>query len=411
MFAHPPHLRTGKGTGRGFTTGRWASRATGSPEVRSEFPVAQLPAEVLTPGDGQIRALITVAGNPALSSPDSAAMNRALGSLEFMVSVDPWRNETTRYADVILPPPGPLARSQYDLPFTRMAVRNLGRWSPPIFEHDGPAEWEILAKLALIASGLGPDADPSIVGELMLSGAIQKAADSSGLPADSVAELVAKGDRPYPDRVVDVMIRTGTYGDQFGTTAAGFGSVEPLSVDVLAEHPHGIDLGPLRPELPAALATVSGKVELFPEAIVADLARLRAWIAEPRPELVLIGRRHLRSNNSWMHNTRVLVKGKNRCVLQVNPVDAERLGLHPERPVRVSSAAGSIEAPIEITDRVMVGVVSLPHGWGHGEVGTDLTVANEHTGVNSNVLTDGGTLDPLSGNARLNGIPVTLAPA
>jgi anaerobic selenocysteine-containing dehydrogenase len=424
MFAHPPNLRPGKGSGRGFSTGRWRSRVNDAPEVRSEFPVAQLPSEVLTPGDGQIRALITVAGNPALSAPDSAGICAALESLDLMVSVDPWLNETTRFAHVILPPPGPLARSQYDLPFTRMAVRNLARWSPPVFEHEGPAEWEILAKLALIASGMGPDADPSIVGELVLNTFLAKVpvgdgAEEARQSESDPAALLAESGRSYPDRVIDVMIRSGTYGDGFGerTEPRAFDdtTVEPLSMDVLAAHPHGIDLGPLRPELPAMLSTASGKIELFPEEIVHDLDRLAASLADgdgitTDHPLLLIGRRHLRSNNSWMHNTKVLVKGKERCVLQMHPSDADRFEVSGQSTVTLTSATGSVVVPLELSEAMMPGVVSMPHGWGHDAAGVSLTVAREHAGVNSNLLTDPAPLDPLSGNARLNGIPVSVSP-
>ena len=413
MFSHPPHLRPGKGKGRGFSTGRWRSRVSDRPEARSEFPVAVLAEEILTPGDGQIRAFVTVAGNPALSAPDSAQINEALADLEFMVSIDPWRNETTRHANVILPPPGPLTRSQYDLPFSRMAVRNVAKWSPAVFEDDGPAEWEILAKLALIASGMGPSADPAIVGDLILGELLNRAATDTGRSVEELSEIVNVDGRCHPDRAIDVMIRMGTYGDHFGavTEPASFGdhTIEPLSLDVLAANPHGIDLGPLRSEMPAFLATASGQLELFPAEIVADLGRLRSLLDTPRPDVVLVGRRHLRSNNSWMHNTRVLVKGKDRCTLHMHPTDAERLGVSGAAHVRISSETGSVVAPLEMAEGIKPGVVSLPHGWGHDLPGTATATASAHAGVNTNLLTDAQPIDPLSGNARLNGIPVTIS--
>lgn len=405
MFARPPHVSAGKGKGRGFSIGRWTSRVRGAAEARSELPVSALPEEILTPGDGQIRALITVAGNPARSAPDSVQMEQALSSLEFMVSVDPWRNETTRHADVILPPPSPLTRSQYDIPFSRMAVRNIARWSPAVFDRgERPAEWEILSKLALIAQGMGPDVDPSAVGELVLGMQLGRAAASSGADAADVEAQIRVPGRSYPDMVVDAMISAGIWGNKFGQAPDG------LSLAALTDAPHGIDLGALQPELPAALKTPSGMIELWHDAFVPELARLEAALDAPVPPLVLVGRRHLRSNNSWMHNVPRLVTGKPRCTLQVSPVDAESLGLIDAGLATVTSAAGSVEATVEITDAVIAGVVSLPHGWGHDGVGTATTVATAHPGVNSNALTDGSQIDPLSGNAQLNAIPVTVAP-
>lgn len=399
MFPLAAHQRRGNGTGRGFVTGRHRSRVKGHPEVRSELPVATLPDEIETPGEGQVRALVTVAGNPVLSCPDSTRMDRALGSLECMVSVDPYLNETTRHAHVILPPPGPLARSHYDLAFTTLSVRNVVKWSPPVIEHDGPQEAEILARLALIASGLGATADPAVIDDLVLQTVLGKAGDALGR---DTAELIAETDGPdrgSVDQVLDAMIRLGEYGDRFGDDPDG------LNLAKLAEAPHGIDLGPLGPRLPEALKTPAGRIELCPEPILADLPRLEAALGRDE-QLVLIGRRHLRSNNSWMHNVRTLVKGKPRCTLLVHPDDAASLGLSDGAPAEVRSRVGAVVAPVEISDEIRPGVVSLPHGWGHDVPGTKLSVAHEFAGVNTNVLTDPEAIDPLSGNAVLNAIPV-----
>ena len=393
--------------GRGFTLGRWRSRVRDLAEARGELPVATLPDEILTEGPGQVRALITVAGNPALSCPDSQRMDEALSSLEFMVSVDIYRNETTRHADVILPVPSALERSHYDLAFSTLAVRNVANWSPPVFSTDAPSESDILARLALILSGAGADADPAVVHDLVIDTVLTAAIGrpESAVAGRDPAELrdLLGGDSPE-DRVVDAMLRLGPYGDGFGAFPEG------LSLDVLADNPHGVDLGPLTPQLPNGLRTPSGKVELAPSPIIDDVGALADTLVATveADELVLVGRRHLRSNNSWMHNVRVLVKGAERCTLQMHPDDAAGRGLSSGDSASVTSAAGSVQATVEVTDEIMAGVVSLPHGWGHDRPGTAMEVAQRRPGVNSNVLTDATVVDPLSGNTALNAIPVTV---
>ena len=394
--------------GRGFSLGRWRSRVRDLPEARGELPVATLPDEILTEGPGRVRALVTVAGNPALSCPDSQRMEEAFASLDFMVSVDIYRNETTRFADVILPAPSALERSHYDLAFATLAVRNVANWSPPVFATDAPSESDVLARLALILSGAGPDADPAMVHDLVIDTVLTGA---TGRPDSAVtgrdpAELreLLTGETPE-DRVVDAMLRLGPYGDGFGAFPEG------LSLAVLQDHPHGVDLGPLTRQLPNGLRTPSGKVELAPGPIVDDVGVLAGTLGDGAGDpdgLLLVGRRHLRSNNSWMHNVRVLVKGADRCTLQIHPDDAARRGLADGDTASVTSAAGSVDATVEVTDEIMPGVVSLPHGWGHDRPGTVMQIARDRPGVNSNVLTDAGVVDPLSGNTALNAIPVTV---
>jgi anaerobic selenocysteine-containing dehydrogenase len=396
MWPLGAHQSPGDGRpGKGFRTGRHKSRVKGYPEVRGELPVATLADEIETPGPGQVRALITVAGNPVLSTPDGGRLDRALAGLACVVSVDPYRNETTRRAHVILPPPSPLQRSQCDLAFYALAVRNVIKWSPPLYPRSGPSEADILARLTLIASG-APAGDPAPVHQLVERGLLARAGLSPGVPLEA--------EEPT-DRAVEILVRGGAWGDRFGQVPGG------LTFARLREAVHGIDLGPLQPRLPEVLRTPSGTIELLPPAIAADLARLGAALATPPPELVLVGRRDLRSNNSWMHNLQPLVKGPRRCTLQVHPEDAARLGLSDGGSARVASRVGALIAPVEVTDRVMPGVVCLPHGWGHDLDGASLTVARAHAGVNSNLLTDGAALDPLSGNAVLNGIPVSVTPA
>jgi anaerobic selenocysteine-containing dehydrogenase len=395
------------GAGRGVSFGRWSSRVRGLPELFGELPVAVLAEEIETPGEGQVRALVTVAGNPILSTPNSDRLERAVEGLDFMLSIDIYVNETTRHADVILPAPEPLEKAHYDLAFYQLSTRNIANYSPAVFDGEGPAEWEVFMRLAGVIAGQGPDADVELFDDMVIQTLIQREVTYEASPVagrDPAELLEALEPRHGPERVLDFMLRSGPYGDGFGSEPHG------LSLERLEESPHGIDLGPLQPRLPDVLRTSSGKVELAPEVIVADLDRLRAAMSRERNGgMVLIGRRQLRSNNSWMHNLPALVKGKERCTLHIHPDDAERLGLADGESARISSAAGSLEAPVETTEDIMPGVVSIPHGWGHDAAGVRMGVASAHAGVNSNVLADESMLEPLSGNAVLNGIPVEVS--
>ena len=394
---------------RAFRTGRWTSRVRHHPEALGELPVAALAEEILTPGDGQVRALVTVAGNPARSTPDSGGLAKALESVEFMVSVDPYRNETTRYADVILPPPSHLERSHYDLAFWQLSVRNVANYSPPTFPvADGrPDEWQILLRLTAIASGLGAGADLAMLDEIGMAAQVGRdVADvESPISGRDPGEIMAALEpRRGPERILDYLLRTGPYGDAFG---AG----EGLNLAELEQAPHGIDLGALEPRIPELLSTADGMIDATPEPIVSDLPRLRERVSEPAPDMVLVGRRHVRSNNSWMHNIPSLMRGRDRSALIVSPVDAARLGLSDGGGAVVESAAGGVVAKVAVSDEMMPGVASLPHGWGHDDPAAGLSVAARHPGTNLNALVDAAALDVPSGNAVLNGIPVTIRPA
>ena len=412
MFAKPvagsANTRGAPGRGRGMTFNRRQSRVRQLPESLGELPVAALAEEIDTPGEGQIRALVTVAGNPVVSTPNAGRLDAALDQLEFMVSVDIYVNETTRHADVVLPVPSALQKAHFDLAFHQLALRNFANWSEPVLplEDGQPDEWEVLAKLALIAQGMGPDADPAIVDDLAIGSLVRNAVGDEhgpyfGRDADEVLAELAP--RTGPARMVDLMVRTGPYR---------------ISLDELLAAPHGIDFGPLEPRMPDALRTPSGCIELAPPVLLTDLARVETTLAAganggtdtARPYL-LVGRRHLRSNNSWMHNVSVLVKGRPRCTVQVHPDDAARLGLADGDAARVASRVGEVTVPVEVTDGIRPGVVSIPHGWGHDVDGVRMRIASEHAGVNSNLLADETLVDAISGNAVLNGIPVSVAPA
>jgi anaerobic selenocysteine-containing dehydrogenase len=362
-------------TGRGHL-GRRASRVRGLPEFGGELPVAALAEEMLTPGEGQIRALLTVAGNPVLSTPNGVQLDRALKGLEFMVAIDFYLNETTRHADIILPPTSALEHDHYDLVFNLLAVRNVARYSPALFEPgpDARHDWQILDEL-------------------------RRRLDDDRMSARCKRWVSA---RLGPRRLLDLGLRSGPHGSGFRPFGGG------LDLRRLERAPHGLDLGPLEPCLPERLRTDSRHIELAPAPFVQDVERLRTRLAPRKGDerLLLIGRRHLRSNNSWMHRFPRLMGGRERCMLMMHPDDAKRLGLSHGDHVLVMSRTGRVEAPLEVTDEVARGVVSLPHGWGHRRPGTRPGAAHDHPGVSANDLTDDQAVDPTCGNAVLNGVPV-----
>ena len=403
------------GKGRGFRVGKGHTRVRHLPEAIGEYPVAALAEEVLTPGEGQIKALLTIAGNPVLSTPHSNQLDEALAHLDFMVSVDIYLNETTRHAHVILPPPSHLQRDHYDLLLLQFAVRNVANYSEAILplEEGQPDEWEILAKIAAIVQGKGIDADVSLSDDAAMRSMVNSAVKDSnsnvcGRDADEIMNELSVNGQCGPARMIDFMLRTGPYGDAFGAAIGG------ATLQLLKENPHGIDYGALQPRIPEILRTPSGKVELAPEVLINDLDRLYDVVGSGVVDknsgrnLLLIGRRHLRSNNSWMHNINVLVKGKSRCTLIMHPVDAHARSVNEGDIVLVQSRVGEVRVAVEISDTIRAGVVSLPHGWGHDAEGTDMQVAAQVAGVNSNILTDHEAIDPLSGTSVLNGIPVAV---
>ena len=410
MFTRPAVdiLKADQRSPDGLRFGRWTSRIRGLPEFAGELPVSALAEEIETAGPGQVRALLTHAGNPVLSTPNGQRLEQAIASLEYYVAIDFYLNETTRHANLILPPTFALERDHYDLVFHTLAVRNTAKYSPAVFERpdDARHDWEILNGLTWRMTGT--------------RAARVKAAALSLLT---------------PRRMVDIGLRQGPYGTGFRPFGGG------LRMQTLEQQPHGVDLGPLQPALPGRLRTADRRMQLAPALLLADVDRLEATLTSthlstsgtPRAtalvdsvtdaavrqqsngvtdgSLSLIGRRALRSNNSWMHNSERLVRGRNRCTLLMHPDDAAARALCDGNTVRITSRVGVVVVPLEVTDSVMPGVVSLPHGWGHGRDGTRLSIANAHAGVSINDLTDDQRIDTLTGNAGFSGVPVQVTSA
>jgi anaerobic selenocysteine-containing dehydrogenase len=394
--------------GRGFKTSRWKSRVKGHPEINGEFPAAGLADEMETPGKGQVRAAISVASNPVRSYPNSERLDRAFAGLDFYLAVDIYVNETTRHADVILPPPSGLCEEQYELTFMGNAVRSFGKYSPPVFAHEGMAEEELFARLILILRGQGADADPETLHDEVVGEAVDRLLKdpSSPIAGRDRDEIMAELEGMSPvAKQLDLRLRTGWQGDLFGDQPGG------ISLSKLAEHPHGIDLGPMVERFPGRLKTESGHFELAPPQLVEDWERVCARLEEPGPsdQLLLIGRRHVRSNNSWMHNVATLVKGRSRCTLLMHPDDASRLGLEDGDDSEVRSRVGKLRVAVETSDSMMPGVVSLPHGWGHDVDGIRMDVAAAPPGGPSMVLPYEALMDVARGNAVLTGIPVDVS--
>ncbi len=358
-----------------------------------------LAEEIATPGEGQIRALITVAGNPVLSTPAGHKLDEALPTLDAMISVDLWLNETTRHADVILPAPSPLEQPHHDDLILNFAINSIANYSPPVFapeDPDRPEEWEILIRLTGLCTGTpAEEVDVAAIDD----GFFDYMAFTQGLDG---AEIRKHYERGGPERILDFTLRTGPFGDRYGERPDG------VTLEKLKAQPNGINFGPMVPRVPEVLGTADGKIRLAPQYLLDDLPRLAERLERAPEELVLVSRRHLRSNNSWLHNVGPLMKGRDRCTLLMHDDDATKRGVRTGDLVTVTSSGGQIEVPVEVTDAIKPGVVSMPHGWGHGKPGTRMAVANESPGVNTNILSPPTFIDEPSGNGALNGIPVTV---
>ena len=385
------------GEGRGVRTARHRSRVSGAPEVLGELPMTLLAEEIETAGPGRIRALITMASNPVLSAPNGRRLSAAFGQLDFMVSLDVYLNETTRHADVILPGLSPLEESHYDISFTQLSMRNHARFSAPVFAPPPGqrAEWQSLLTLIGIARGRGASVDiDALDDEFFVQDLQRQTPEQAALVWQAVA-----GQRG-PERLLDAALRAGPYGDKFGAGADG------LTLAKLRAAPGGIDLGPMTERIPELLRTPSGRIELAPPSLIEALQPVLAAAPAAAAPLVIVGRRDVRSNNSWMHNLPTLAKGPERCTVLMHPQDAASFGVSEGDLVQLTSATGRVRAPVVLSADMMPGVASLPHGWGHDLPGTRLSVARERPGANLNDLLGDDARDVLSGNAVLSGVAV-----
>ncbi|MGV0746153.1 molybdopterin-dependent oxidoreductase [Mycolicibacterium sp. XJ870] len=406
MFSKPPDQ-----DGPGWRFGRYRSRVRGAPEVLNSFPVGCLAEEIDTPGEGRIRALITVAGNPAVSVPGAGRLSEAFGRLDALIAIDNWLNETTRHAHVILPGLSPLELPHIDDLYWMYSVASCIKYAEPVFAPppERPREWELLLRLGGAMFGTAvPDVDVTALDELYVAGMV---ATMSAIPdnpltgRDPEAVMAALHGRG-PERLADLGIRVGPWGDQLGDRPAG------LTLAEVRRHPDGLRLAELEGgRLDDTVTTPSGKVELLHDHLTDDIPRLVARMGRTNPELVLTSRRHLRSNNSWLHNVPALMRGRDRCTLLINPVDAARLGVASGAGAHVKTSEGAVTVIAEVSDEVMPGVVSLPHGWGHGLDGTNLTVANSRPGINNNLLNPTDMIDIPSNTHAINGVPCQVSPA
>lgn len=370
MFPQPAFdlLRNHK---RGYKSsfGQYLSRVRKLPFFNGEFPVATLAEEILTKGEGQIKSLITIAGNPVLSAPSGHKLAQAFKSLDYMVSVDIYLNETTKYANIILPATTGLENSHYDIFFNSFSVRNTVKYSPPLFEKEEyqRSDWQILKEIS---------------------------ARMTNTPVDTSSQEIT------PEIILDMELKNGPYGEQ------------GMSLKKLIDNPHGIDIGPLMPCLAERIKTAEGKVQLLPQLYLDDLPRLNAVMKQSARDkdypFDLIGRRLVKSHNTWTQNSDRLIKGKNPCTLEIHPEDAKALGIEKGQLILVSSNVGSVEIEAAITDDIQLGVVSMPQGWGHNQKDTNMSVAATQPGVSINDLTDAQRVDTLTGNAALNGTPVAI---
>jgi anaerobic selenocysteine-containing dehydrogenase len=385
--------------------GRWHSRVGKLPESIGMLPTAALADEILVPGEGQVKALVTQAGNIALSNPNGAKLARAFESLDFMLSFDIYVNETTRHADIIIPGPSYAEHADFAVATPYETCRKFVKWGAPIFEPEAgtPHDWQIFAGIAarMLETSVA-ELEERYVSRLLAKALAEGRPECREV---SIADArAAIGDEPGPDRIFDIMLRAGPLGDAFGAVPHG------LNLRELKQHPHGLDFGPLTEQLPAVLKTPDQLIDMAPPMLVADVARMRLALDEPASDdtLLMIGRRHARSKNAWMHNIHLLTKGKSRCTLLMNPRDAQRRGLKSGDRAIVRTHIDEIIAPVEISEEMMQGVVSLPHGWGHNLPGTRQRIADAHAGVNANAIIDEQDLDVPSASTVLNGVPVTV---
>ncbi|MHA7833698.1 MAG: molybdopterin-dependent oxidoreductase [Algiphilus sp.] len=407
-------------SGRHGSFGTRKSRVRGLPEFCGEYPAATMAEEILTPGPGQIRALVVHAGNPVLSVPQGGELEPALESLEYMVSIDLYLNETSRHAHLILPPTGPLGRSSFPLSMNAISVRNVARYASPLAPRDPDSrhDWQILSELTWRLKAPGAfgrwrarrrmRALYTKEDELLLNGLIRWGPYGAAKVPEPLAALVRM--LAAPSQRLNTLVQASALGDARKRVRRN--REVRLDLRKLREHPHGIDLGPLVPMLGQRIFHSNGCLELAPELFTSKLGRQMDELTRRARSgaFLLIGRRHPLSNNSWMHNIPRLIKGRYRCTLLMASVDAGRMGLHNDQLVRVRSEAGNVVLPVEVSDDMMNGVVSMPHGWGHGRPGSRLPVATTRPGVSINDVIGADSVDSLTGMSILNSVEVQLEP-
>ncbi len=344
---------------------RWSSRVRGLPEYGGELPSSTLAEDILTPGEGQIKAMITSCGNPVLSVPNGTKMDSAFESLDFMVCIDIYLNETTKHADVILPPATGLETPHYAIAFHNLAVHNSAKYSEPAVEKSEGAkfDWEIFSELGKACA------------------AYQFQQTGEAIPDKPEYTLEQK---------LDMLLSFGPH---------------KLNLETLKKHPHGIDIGPLTSQLPGRLLTDNQQIHVFPDIYQESIETLRKS-SQDDDGFLLIGRRNLRSNNSWMHNLHRMVKGPNTCTALIHPTDASRLQISTGEIIEVSSDVGQVQIEAEVSEEIMPGTISIPHGWGHNRSGIRMSIAQEHAGVSFNDLADEKLVDELSGVSVINAIPI-----
>ncbi len=367
MFTDPAFSLYGSAK-KGYNPfGRFHTNVRKLPEFEGELPVSAMAEELLH--ENGPKALLTICGNPILSTPNGEQLETAIKALEYYVAIDIYINETTCHANIILPPTTGLEVAHYDMVFHTLAVRNTAKYSEPLFEkkENQKHDWEIIEELK---------------NRLLV-------ADNEAIPSPI-----------NPEFKLDYMLKNGKYGES------------GMSINKLKESPHGVDLGELKKSLASKIYTDNGEINLFPALLLNDLKRLNKVFKtkkeHSKSQILLIGRRHLRSNNSWMHNSERLVKGNNRCTLMIHPDTASELNILDKSTVKVTSRVGSVHIPVEITNEIMPNVVSIPHGFGHKKAGSQLDIAKNHAGVSINDLTDELLVDKLTGNAAFSGVPVSL---
>jgi anaerobic selenocysteine-containing dehydrogenase len=373
------------------------SRVRGARSIIGQLPASCLAEEIDTPGDGQVKGLVTLGANPVVSVPGSDRLDAALPQLDFMISLDNYLNETTRHAHVILPSPSVLESAHWDIWAWPWSLTSGGHYSAPLYKADRMEEWRVLVTLGCLCGGKKLDQIDldALDRDYFSAMCVQVKVDP--------AKVLRMSPKPGPERVLELAIRSGPFGDRYGERPDG------VTLETFKARPHGILFGPAQPKIEKVLKTPSGKIELAPEHLLNDIPRLRAAMQEPRSETLLVSRRHLNSMNSWMHNIEVLVKGPERCTLFIHPEDAQRIGVADGEVVCVTSTEGSAQVAAEVTDGIRPGVVSLPHGWGHDRPGSRTRVASRRPGVNSNRINPGRLVDEASGNAVVNGVPVKIS--